>query len=264
VKVSLLGCGWVGLPLGRELLRRGHEVRGSTTSPEKLTALRRAGIRPYLLNLAPEPEGEVGDFFEADALVLTLPPKRREKDVRSRYPAQLEAALRAAPEGARVVFTSSTSVYPELNRVVTEADAGGDVGASGDALLEAETRLRTRGATILRLAGLYGYDRQPGRALAGKEVTGGDARVNLVHRDDVVAVLACVLEGNVANETLNVCADQHPTRREVYTRGAARFGFKPPRFVAPHQKDFKIVSSRALKEKLGYRFLFPDPLEPAP
>lgn len=264
MQVSVLGCGWVGLALAAELVQRGHSVKGSVTHAEKLGELARAGVEGYLLELTPTLTGDVKDFFDTDALLVTLPPKRREAGTRERYPAQIQAALEHVPPKTHVVFTSSTSVYPELGRVVTETDAGSDVSESGRAILEAEAFLRERNATILRLAGLYGYDRQPGRRLAGREVSGGDAPVNLVHRDDVVEVLVRVLEQSLRNVTLNVCADRHPTRREVYTRQAERYGFPPPRFVEPHTQDYKMVSNEALKRILGFTFRYPDPLADAP
>lgn len=264
MKLSVLGCGWLGLPLAQELVRRGHQVKGSVTRAEKLGALAAAGVRGHRLELTPGLEGDTEGFFDADALLITLPPGRREPGVEARYPAQLKAALEATPPGTRIVFTGSTSVYPELNRTVREADAGGEISASGRAILAAEAILRDRGATILRLAGLYGYDRQPGRRLAGREVNGGDARVNLVHRDDVLRVIVQVLEARVQNVTLNVCADHHPTRREVYSRQAERLGLEPPRFTQPHAQDYKCVSSEALRAQLGFTFRYPDPLADAP
>ena len=272
MQLSVLGCGWLGLPLARELVRRGHSVKGSVTRAEKLGELAAAGVEGHRLELSPTPvEDTEGffdmSFFDADALIVTLPPKRREPGVEARYPAQVAQALRATPADTRIVFTGSTSVYPELNRTVTEADAGAaeaPISASGRAILAAEKLLQARGATILRLAGLYGYDRQPGRSLSGRDVSGGDARVNLVHRDDVVRVLVQVIEKEVQNVTLNVCTDLHPTRREVYTRQAERLGFAPPRFVEPHIEDHKLVNSEVLKTALGFTFRYPDPLADAP
>ena len=267
MRVSVLGCGWLGLPLARNLVRRGHNVKGSVTRTGKLVELAAAGIQGRRLELSPIPSGDTEGFFNTDVLVVTLPPKRREPGVETRYPAQIAAALQATPPGTQIVFTGSTSVYPELNRTVTEADAGeaeAPISASGRAILAAEALLRERGAVILRLAGLYGYDRQPGHNLSGRDVSGGDAHVNLVHRDDVVRVLVETIEESVQNATLNVCADQHPTRREVYTRQAERLGLAPPHFVEPHIKDHKLVSSEALKTALGFTFRYPDPLADAP
>ena len=249
----------MGLPLGAALAVKGHEVRGSKTSPGRLGLLKEAGIEPHLARLEPEFVGDKA-WLDTDVLVLTLPPERRD-DVETFYPAQVQSALEAA-KAEHVIFTSSTSVYPNLNRVVTEEDAKNPDKRSGRAVLAAEEVLQHPNVTILRLAGLYGYGRQPGRRLAGKEVSGGDAPVNLVHRDDVVSVLIKVIEENIQG-VFNVCADKHPTRKEVYTAQAERLGFEPPRFVEPHKVDYKEVSSEKL-QGLGYEFQHRDPLEPAP
>ncbi len=268
MNVSVLGCGWLGLPLATELALRGHRVRGSVTHPEKLEVLAEAGIEGYRLELSPTLTGDIGGFFGADVLIITLPPKRREADVETRYPAQIATLLEATPENTQIIFTGSTSVYPDVGRAVTETDAGGNaensISASGRAILAAEALLRPRGATILRLAGLYGYDRQPGRRLAGRDVSGGDTPVNLAHRDDVLNALLGVLEKEVTGVTLNVCAPQHPTRREVYTRQAERSGLAPPHFVEPHLQGYKLVSSDALVAELDFTFRHPDPLANAP
>ncbi len=271
MNISILGCGWLGLPLGAELVLRGHKVRGSVTHQEKLGALAEAGIEGYGLELSPALTGNAEGFFDADALVITLPPGRRKPDVETRYPEQIAAILAATPETTQIIFTGSTSVYPDLGRTVTETDAGGDaegdansISASGRAILTAEALLRRRNATVLRLAGLYGYDRQPGRRLAGRDVSGGDTPVNLVHRDDVLNALLGVLEQKITGVTLNICAPNHPTRREVYTRQAKRLELVPPHFVDPHEQDYKLVSSEALETRLGFTFRYPNPLADAP
>ena len=268
MNISVLGCGWLGLPLAAELASRGHRVRGSVTHVDKLGALAAHGIRGQRLELSLTPTGDTDGFFDTDTLVITVPPGRRKPDVETRYPAQIAAVLAATPKDTRIILTGSTSVYPDLGRTVSEADAGGDaehrVSASGRAILAAEQLLRARDGVTLRLAGLYGYDRQPGRRLAGRDVSGGDAPVNLVHRDDVVRAVLGVLGANSRGVTLNVCAPRHPTRREVYTRQAERLKLPPPNFIAPQLQGYKLVSSGALIDALGFTFHYPDPLADAP
>ena len=274
--IAILGCGWLGLPLGAHLVRQGYPVKGSTTTPEKLGTLAEAGIEPYLLRLGSEVEGdEARAFFEADVLVLNIPPGRRDPDVRARFGERIAAVqevLGASPV-RHVVFASSTSVYPELNRVVTEEDATEkDAEApptdSGKALLEAEATLRADvrfTTTVVRLAGLYGYDRRPGRFLAGKtELGNGESPVNLIHRDDAVAILAALVEADVRGEVFNAASDVHPTRRRFYTWAAGRLGLAPPTFKDDAPTRFKIVSSEKLQRRLGYRFMHPDPMAEAP
>ena len=271
--ISILGCGWLGLPLGACLARRGYRVKGSTTSPNKLPRLAEAGIAPYLLTLDPCVHGDqVGDFFRADVLFLNIPPGRRRPDAEAFFGELIGSVLTELHSASIdfVVFASSTSVYAPMNGLAVEVDAGKPRPASlsGRALLDAEGRFMADAhfdATVLRFAGLYGYDRQPGRFLAGRrEVENGAVPVNLVHRDDAVAIVEAVLGQDVRGEVFNVCADEHPTRKAMYTRAAQWLGQDPPIFDDSVTSSYKLVSNQKLKERLGYRFRYPNPLIQAP
>ena len=269
--ISVLGCGWVGLPLAEALVRQGHAVRGSTTSAEKLGRLETAGIHPHRLVLGNEVGGDDLDaFFGSDVLIFCVPPSGSD----AAYPVVANAVRRAAEAGGTgwLVMTSSTSVYPDLDGIVTESDAGAHEGMplrrNGADVLAAERVFYGATAfdtTILRLAGLYGYGRHPARYFAGRQhLAGGEAPVNLVHRDDVIGAIAAVLERESRGATFNVCADHHPTRRRLYTACAERLGLELPVFDGPEAEGYKIVSNRRIKERLGYSFAYPDPMTPAP
>lgn len=269
--VSILGCGWLGLPLGRHLVAQGYRVKGSTTTPDKLDVLRTAGIAPYRIALAPDLEGErTQDFFDTDLLVLNVPPPRGRDDLRTYHLKQIDAVRRAAIEGPVewILFASSTGVYPRVDTVVTEDDAPEDPEAveaplrpTGAVLLEAERRLMETpdfDTTVVRLAGLYGPDRRPGRFLAGRtNVAGGEAPVNLIHLDDCIGIVAAIIEQDVRGEVFNACADEHPTRRALYTAAAERLGLDPPTFEAGGTN--KVVSNAKVKRVLGYTFQHPRP-----
>ena len=270
--ISILGCGWLGLPLGRHLVERGYHVKGSTTTPRKLEAIREAGIEPYHIELTPTLVGDDGeDFFAADLLFLNVPPPRGHDDLRTYHLRQIDAVCDAAMRSsiAWVIFASSTGVYPRVDRVVTEEDAPRDpveaegaMRASGPVLLDAEQRLQTASefdTTVVRFAGLYGGDRHPGRFLAGRtRVTGGDAPVNLIHRDDCIGIVSAIIAQGGRGDVFNACADRHPTRRELYTAAARQLGVEPPTFEPGGAN--KRVSNEKLKRRIGYVFEHPDPL----
>ena len=48
--VSILGCGWLGLPLAKLLIAKGFNVKGSTTSEHKLHTLAQYGIASILVH----------------------------------------------------------------------------------------------------------------------------------------------------------------------------------------------------------------------
>lgn len=273
--VSILGCGWLGRPLAQRLVDHDVYVRGSTTTPEKVESLREDGIDPFLLTLDPDLSGEdVSSFFRSPILVLNVPPSRGASDVQEQHRRQIDAVRAAAAEGAVkwILFASSTGVYPNVERTVTEADQPpgqpdalpGPRRSTGRAVLAAEARLMDDPAfatTVVRFGGLYGEDRHPGRFLAGRrDVSRPEAPVNLIHRDDCVDLLLTLLEQDVRNDVFNACADAHPTRRAVYTRAAEVLGLDPPTFDESDTTTGKVVDNQKVKAQTGYQFLHPDPL----
>lgn len=270
--VSILGCGWLGLPLGRQLAEDGYPVKGSTTTSDKLSVLRAADIEPYHITLSPHLTGDRTDaFFATDVLFLNIPPPRGRDDLHAYHLRQIESVIDAAGAVDWVIFASSTGVYPQERGTVTEedapspddSDAHASLRPSGAALLDAERLLQSAAAfdtTVVRFAGLYGGDRDPGRFLAGRErVPGGDAPVNLIHRDDCLGIVRAILEQDVRGEIFNACADEHPIRRVLYTRAARRLGVEPPTFESGGTN--KMVSNARVKRVLGYRMQHPDPAQ---
>jgi nucleoside-diphosphate-sugar epimerase len=268
--ISIVGSGWLGLPLSARLAARGYSVRASTTTSAKQHLIEAAGAVPHRLDLDRlVATRDIATFFGADVVVFTVPPSGTDD-----YAAAADAVrVRAEESGARwLLMTSSTSVYPDLCRTVVEADAGSQPGyplqRNGEAVLATESVFRGSsrlGATILRLAGLYGYGRHPALYLAGRQnVPDGDAPVNLVHRDDVVGAIEAVLDAGVREATFNVCADRHPRRRDYYPAAARALGLEPPTFGNTPTGTWKRVSNAHLKESLGFVLSYPDPFDPAP
>lgn len=263
--VAVLGCGWLGLPLARALVKAGHPVVGSTTSPEQLPVLAAAGIAPQLLRLG-------ADFGAADearllkllagveTLILNVPPRAAAAGA---YPTLLRPVHRAvAAAGVRqVLFVSSTGVYPDAPRLMHEADALSTRDAASD-VLRAEGHFVPRYgqwlSTVVRLGGLIGPGRAPGRFLAGRrELPQGDAPVNLLHLTDAVGVLECILESQAWGHTFNVCAADHPRRRDFYPTAAAYLGLEPPTF-AENGGSGKTIDSSLLRQVVPYPFKHDD------
>lgn len=267
--ISIIGCGWLGLPLGRLLVEKGYAVKGSTTRVEKLQVLQSYQIKPFLIRLSPEGiQGEqLANFFQSNLLVVNIPPGRRRTEVASEHPKEMGYLIEKAVQGGvkKVLFISSTGVYADANRMMTELDIPQARTVSGQALMAVEAMLqreKTFETTILRMAGLVGGERKAGRFLAGKtEVTNGDAPVNLVHCDDCLEVIYEVIRQEKWGKIFNVCADEHPTRRDFYTAQAQKQGFIPPQFRAENAPQFKIISNHKIKKELDYTFLHADPMQ---
>lgn len=259
MKISILGAGWLGLPLGEALVQEGHEVKGSTTTKSKLKDIQEKGIAPFLIKLDQD-KALPTEFFQTDLLIITLPPGRRDPNVLDNYLNRIRKVIQAIKESPiqYLIYTSSTGVYGEQEGIVTEKTAVAPNSPSGEAVYQAELLLKKtdRSLTILRLAGLIGGDRRPGRFLAGKKgVKDGEAPVNLVHREDCIGVIREIIRQKVWGEVFNVCADEHPSRAVFYTEQAKKLGLEPPEFLKDKKtKMYKVVSNEKVKEMLGYEF----------
>jgi nucleoside-diphosphate-sugar epimerase len=263
--ISILGCGWLGLPLGVYLVKQGYRVKGSTTKPDKSKLIKEKGIEPYLIVLNPEIHGEnYHEFLNCDLLIIDFPPERR-ADIIEYHQRQIKSLISAIRSGTvkHVIFTSSTSVYPDVNGEVFEDPEPKPTKLSGRALLRVENLLRESHkfeTAVIRFGGLIGYDRMPGRFLAGKkDLASGDAPVNLIHRDDCIQIIYKIIRTNIWGETFNACADFHPTRKQYYTQQAELIGLTPPAFNESEIGNYKIVSNKKLKKMLNYKFKYPDP-----
>jgi len=273
MNISILGCGWLGLPLAEQLRDNGHLVRGSTTSPEKLELLKGKNISPFLLKLSPDLDCEdCKDFWDADLLIVNIPPGRGRDNVEDYHLKQIQAVADKVKTSSIkwVIFVSSTSVYPEKPGIVDEEDTkSGHAGrASGNALLKAEKLLQSQeefDTTIVRFGGLYGHDRHPVRYLAGrKNIPDGEAPVNLIHRDDCIGIISTIIEKDSRNQVFNGVSDGHPPKKVYYRVAAETLGVTPPTFESTdsdQKEDFKIVSNRKIKHILDYTFKFPNPMD---
>jgi len=271
--ISILGCGWLGLPLAQHLLNKNYIIKGSTTTKEKISLLRNAGIESYLMEI-PADIGKENNrsFWECDTLFVNIPPGRKNPDVVKDFPDSVRQLIKKVKEHEIkwVIFVSSTSVYDEFGGITKEEDADMNITAtdSGKALLKAERLLMHEmvfDTTVIRFGGLYGYDRHPVKYLAGKKnLDKARKPVNLIHQDDCIEIIRRIIEMDVKNETLNAVSDGHPPRETFYRSAAEHFDLPLPEFKKDTNDGYRIVSNQKLKERLNYEFTYPNPMDHNP
>lgn len=249
--VSILGCGWLGVPLGVALVEEGFSVRGSTTSNSRLELIKAAGIQPYLIDINGPERPENDPFFDSEYLIISLSLRRI-----SSLEGLIERISKSATE--KVIFYSSTAVYNNENREVSESDASPDssyVGLENQLLNNSNFR-----CVVLRFAGLIGPGRNPINFYsADARIPNPEGFLNLVHQEDCIAATQSVMQSEIWGGVYNFCCDEHPQRADYFLRLAEYFGKVPPNFDWHTANSYKIVSNEKFKKEFDYRFIYPNP-----
>jgi nucleoside-diphosphate-sugar epimerase len=263
--ISILGCGWLGLPLATALISTNFSVKGSTTSQNKLSLLEDNKIQPFLLSLNEnEIIGKVDAFLEnAEVLIIDIPPKLR-GNATENFVAKIKILIPFIEKSSikKVLFVSSTSVYAEDNSIVTEETTPKPETEGGKQLLDVEKLLQNNKnfkSTILRFGGLIGEDRHPIKMLSGREnIENPEAAINLIHQKDCIGIILKIIchtkPDEVWNETFNAVSPFHPTREAYYTQKAIELNLALPKFNKEKTSVGKIISSEKLIKTLDYRF----------
>lgn len=258
MKISILGCGWLGLPLAERLVAKGYHVLGSTTSSERLSLLEEKGIDAALLELTPMPKGkDFNKLFQADIMVINVPPKSRTSTPEF-YREQIKYLKYQLQNSAveKVIFISSTSYYPNSGKAVDENTSFDLQNGSNQAVVWGEHEISqiSQKLSILRCGGLMGAERIPGKWFSGKPTSGGETPVNYIHLEDIIYVILEILEINEWPALRNLVNQKHLTRKEVAKVMAQKYNFEEPLWVAPQKTPFKKVKSI-------YPTVFKDPLD---
>lgn len=262
-QISIIGCGWLGLPLAKQFIEKGYAVKGSTTSVEKLVLLKNIGINPYLVSIDEETiEGDIANFLEkTDITIINIPPGLR-KHTDANFVKRIQNLIPYLETStvSKVLFVSSTSVYADEMSipVITEESPTHAETESGKQLLEVESllQLNTRfETTIVRFGGLIGDDRHPANSLSGKtKLQNPDAPVNLIHQQDAISSIIHIIEKNAWNNLFNVVNPSHPNRKMYYTEQCKQRHLPLPEFDESEASKGKLIDSSKLMSLLDYTF----------
>ena len=273
-KISILGCGWLGLPLAKALLKKGFSVNGSTTTSEKIPVLENAGVLPFLINVtlsavegsldSKSVSGTIETFLqESSTLIIDIPPKLRGINKES-FVGKIELLIPFIEKSSveNVIFVSSTSVYGEENDIVTEESPLNPATESGKHLVEAEQLLQSNDnfkTTVLRFGGLIGEDRHPVKFLAAREnIDNPDSPINLIHQEDCIGIILKIIQNDSWNETFNAVTPFHPSRSTYYAQKAAALNLVLPKFNHGNTSVGKTISSDKIEIMLNYSFTKPN------
>ena len=230
----VIGCGYLGAELLRELTRTGWKSTGITLSESSAAALRSEGLKVVAADLR---TSDLRVLIENNPAVMIHcassgkggPPAYREIFL------ETTKRLIEVTGFEHLIFTSSTSVYAQTDgSMVTEKDLAEPERETGKILRDTEELVLAHQGTVLRLAGIYG----PGRSvllqklLSGEAVIEGDGEriINSIHRDDAVTAF-CLAARHRWQGILNVADNTPVTQLEWFQWVCARTGRPVPPFV---------------------------------
>lgn len=260
--IGIIGCGWLGRPLAKQLLDDGYAVHGSTTRTDKLALLKTDGIDPFLIKLSESDiNGDISGFLErCHTLIINIPPGLREGH-NDYKPKMIRLCQHVENSQVKhILFIGSTSVYDDTYPFATIAESSetsqtekAKLLLSVEELFQNSTHFKT---TILRFSGLFGEDRHPANYLSGRSnIKNPKAPVNLIHRKDCIEIIHKILKLQLWNENMNAATTTHPTREAYYTRVCENKQIPLPEFDHKKTSKGKIINSDKLVRLLNYEFL---------
>ncbi|RJT08078.1 SDR family oxidoreductase [Halococcus sp. IIIV-5B] len=278
-RVAILGCGYVGLELGRRLAP-DHEVVGVRRSADGCELIERAGFEAVQADITSRDDLE--DVPDVDTVVFAASSGGRDAAAaREVYVEGLRTAIEAfgtredPPD--RLVYTSSTGVYGDHGgEWVDEETPIEPTTEKTEVLAEAErVAIEEAGShgidgTVARFAGLYGPERYRLERYLDGPVTEG--YLNMVHRDDAAGAVRFLLAADAARGETVLVADDEPADRWAFADWLAdECGVERPekRTTEARLADDDLseaarrrvrTSKRCSNDKLrelGYEFAFP-------
>ena len=281
-RVLIVGCGYVGLPLGHELVKEGHQVFGlrrSATADAELTA---NGVTPlhadisdaaslaslprdydWVVNCAATSGGTGEDYQRLYHQGTKNLIEWLRDELPRKYVHTSSTSVYGQNDGSLVVETDPVAPLTETSKVLVATenlllDAASSGGANVPASRSAKhfsdgSRVRSPHplpAVILRVAGIYG----PGRGYWLKQFLSGEARLdgdgsrylNMIHRDDVVGAIIKALKGAPVGSVCNVVDNEPVKQRDLFAWLAAKLN-KPMPPSAP--ADEETIRKRGVTNK---------------
>ncbi|MBB6645900.1 SDR family oxidoreductase [Halobellus ruber] len=279
-RTVIVGCGYVGLELGRRLRDAGHDVVGVRRSDAGLDAVEAAGLEACRAD-ATDPDS-LAELPDAEWVVFAASSGGRGADAaREVYVEGLRNVVAAYADRAsppeRLVYTSSTGVYGDHDGAVVDEGTPLDPRTEKTRVLATAERVATEEAadagidgTVARFAGLYG----PGRYRLDRYLEGPvtEGYLNMVHRDDAAGAVAFLLDADHARGEVVLVVDDEPVDKWAFADWlAAECGVDAPpkrtteeRLADPELsaaarrriETSKRCSNARLRD-LGYEFAYP-------
>jgi shikimate kinase/nucleoside-diphosphate-sugar epimerase len=274
--ILIAGCGYLGTRIADLLHHAGEPVIGLTHSSESADRLSQSVPYPIKACDISDPDAvnalaNEPSLSNVTAVIHCASSGRGGAEAYRRvYLGGMKNLVAAFPR-AVPVFTSSTSVYPQVDgSVVDEGSPTDPDRETGQILRETEDFALSQKGLVARLAGIYGPDRSFVlknllERKAGIEGGDGNGRIlNQIHKDDAAqALIHLIKSGSVG--LFNVVDDTPITQRACLEALAAMFGLPVPPEVPPNPERKRGWTNKAVSNaklhSTGWTAIYPSYLD---
>ena len=255
--VGILGCGWLGIPLGLDLQKKKWQVKASRRSDEGIELLKKNRLEYYKIEITPQNIiGNVDFFKELTCLIISLPPNRKSQS--NNYVQKIHLLLKKIKplDIKKIIFLSSTSVYGSIDGVYDETITPRPERPSAKALLSCEQLILDHASSsiIIRLGGLIGYNRNPIFQLNGKLIANPEGVINFISQRDAIGGIEAILKLPIEKGGIfNLVSPHHPKRKEYYEFVAKKYALPAPIFQE-NKFVHRVINSDAILRETAFEF----------
>jgi nucleoside-diphosphate-sugar epimerase len=227
MKLLIVGYGWLGQLLAPQLVKAGHAVY-VTRRTAMVAADSVVGVKGLVLdlNLPVSANEQMASIFNDAIVICAIAPGKQ--DASNNYVQSLQhlTALMQQYHSRAVVHFSSSGIYQGLDGDVDESVTIMAQHMRVKLLADGELALQQfHRCVTLRLAGLMGPGRHPGRYIANKILPDPAAPLNMVHATDIIAAVQLLLtQPQLPVGIFNLCCPTPISRQQFYQRATSLTG----------------------------------------
>jgi nucleoside-diphosphate-sugar epimerase len=273
--VVIVGCGYVGQRLARQLRVEGCVVTGLVRSADSADVIRALGVVALQVDLDATADLSVLPTAGAELYYFAPPPAVGDTDPRLR---RMLAALSTAPP-RRIVYISTSGVYGDCAGAwIDETHPLNPSTPRACRRADAEAALRDWSAAtgvpvvILRVPGIYGPGKLPLERLRKGLPLLNEADspyTNRIHVDDLIAACRAAMQRGQPGAAYNVSDGQPSNMTDYFNRMADVTGLPRPPLVSRDEIDrlsdgmrafmeeSKRLDNRRMREELGIELRYP-------
>lgn len=276
-EVVIVGCGDIGMRVGKKLQEQGRKVMALVRSEESAEKLLKIGFSVIRGDFDYQEDTPDFSVHGRQVFHFMAPQGGGKSDYRTM---NFCKKLSAENCPSKLVYISTSGVYGDCGgEVVTEETPVNPQTTRAQRRTSAETQLREQAdrlgfdLVILRVTGIYGPGRLPvARIMQGHPVLlpGEGGYTNRIHALDLVRICLAAMDRGEDGDVFNVCDGQESTMTDYFNAVADLHNLPRPKQISLAQaekemnplmlsylKESRRMDNSKLLNKLGIELLYP-------